>query len=221
MPLPQLITLRAIPPLADLPEPELHDLLRVATWRSCMPGELIAAQNGESDAIAFLISGFVKSVRSGPHQLPPPGGVRPERRMRARPEVMVALLGPGDLVNESGVVRNTANSTSSLAVTPCQLIMLPREHFLSCMGRNAAFALAVARRISQRQVDAERRIELMRGNVEGRVRALLRECREIGLDAEKWLNNAEIARMVGATRVAVSPIMARASGGTRRAAVSG
>lgn len=198
--------------LADLPQDDLLTLLPVANWRTCAVGELIAAQNGEPDFVGFLISGFVKSVRAGPHQLSPPGSARNERRLRPRPEVMVALLGPGALVNESGVLRNAPNSTSSVALTPCQLIMIPRSAFLGCIAKDSGFAMAVSRRVAQRQMEAERMIELMRGSVEGRVRALLRECDQLGLDARKWLNNAEIARMIGATRVAVSPIMARIGG---------
>lgn len=213
MPFPQLITLRALPPLADLPQEELVALLHVASWRSCVPGELIAAQNAEPDCVGFVISGFVKSVRAGTHEFVPPGSRVHERRTRPRPEVMVALLGPGSLVNESGALRKARNSTSTLALTPCQLIMIPHAAFFSCMAKDANFAVAITRKIAQRQMQAERMIELMRGSVEGRVRALLRECGELGLEADKWLNNAEIARMVGATRVAVSPIMARVNRG--------
>ena len=49
----------------------------------------------------------------------------------------------------------------------------------------------------------------MRGKVEDRVQALNRYCNSLGLDSERLFSNAEIARMVGASRVAVSQVVNR------------
>jgi biotin operon repressor len=58
-------------------------------------------------------------------------------------------------------------------------------------------------------VDTNRQVELMRGKVEDRVQALNRYCNSLGLNSERLFSNAEIARMVGASRVAVSQIVNR------------
>ena len=122
---------------------------------------------------------------------------------------MLALLGPGDMVGEVTSLLDVGRSASILALTPCQLIRIGSDDFLTCLQHNAQFALAIARKLAQHLVSADRQVELMRGDLEGRIHAMLRHCRTIGLDTERWLNNAEIARMVGASRVAVSPIMGR------------
>ena len=49
----------------------------------------------------------------------------------------------------------------------------------------------------------------MRGKVEDRVQALNRYCDSLGLNSENLFSNAEIARMVGASRVAVSQVVNR------------
>jgi CRP-like cAMP-binding protein len=75
------------------------------------------------------------------------------------------------------------------------------------MHMHPPFAIEVARSISRRLIETGRQVELMRGNLEERIGYLLRYCRSLGLDTERWLTNAEIARMIGATRVSVSRVI--------------
>lgn len=209
LPRPTTTTLRTAALLATLPESHLEALAAVANWQVYKAGETIVRQNDESHAVHFVIAGYVKVVRGGSHtqSVHTEGG--DERRVRSRHQVMVALLGPGDMVGEVATLLDAKRSASIVALTPCQVLSLPGADFLATMQKQPEFALAVARKMARRLVQGDHQLELMRGDLEGRIHALLRQCRAIGLDTERWLNNAEIARMVGATRAAVSPIMGR------------
>lgn len=209
LPRPTSTTLRMSALLAELPEARLEALATVAQWLAYAPGEAIAEQNENTKSVYFIVSGYVKIIRGAIPGQRIEAGVDSDRRVRSRQQVMLALLGPGDMVGELASLLDTRRSASVVALTPCQLIRLSSEDFLTCVQKNPGLAFALARKMAQRLVTANQQVELMRGDLEGRIHAILRHCKAIGLDTDRWLSNAEIARMVGATRVAVSQTMSR------------
>ena len=209
---PTLTTLRAIAPLAVLPENSLVRLLNCANWTSLDPGYCFIRQNDEANAVSFVLSGYVKMMRGEGVARPCMPQGSNERRQRPRLDAMVALIGPGSMVGEAAALLGGSERSSAITLTTSELIRIPNDEFNTLMQASPAFAFAVAGKMAERQIDVERQVELMRGPLEGRVHALLRHCRSIGLDPVGALTNAEIARMVGATRVAVSPIMSRING---------
>lgn len=208
-PRPTITTLRTAPLLAELPEDRLQALAAVAEWQIHGEGSAIVLQNEDSISVFFIISGFAKVMRGGNHAKTVRVANGVEQRLRLRQPVMVTLLGPGDMVGEVASLLNTTRFASVVALTPCQVISIPSREFLACMHHHPPFALAVARKMARRLIESGHQIELMRGDLEGRIHALIRYCRTLGLDIERWLSNAEIARMLGATRVAVSQIVNR------------
>jgi CRP/FNR family transcriptional regulator, cyclic AMP receptor protein len=209
MPFATLTTLSSIPALSGIPEDDLRALVPVVKWHQYEPGSAIIVQNDASALVGFIISGFAKVVRGGKFEHTVAMRSDAERRRRPRNEVMVALLAPNNTVGEAAALLASKAPASVIALTPCEVIGIPQADFLACMRRHPSFALTVAQEVARRQVNADRQIELMRGDLEGRIHALNRHCRALGLDVKKWLSNAEIARMVGATRVAVSQTMSR------------
>ena len=208
---PTLTTLRSAPLLNVLPEQVLKNLTGTCSWSEHKPGDPIMRQNDDSTDICFILSGFVKIVRGGGlvSFAQNPKGAAQERRGGERKEIMVALVGPGDLVGEVSALLERGRSASVVALTPCQVTRMPRVEFMRLLEQHPSFAVAISRKLAHRLMDADRQLELMRGSVEGRIRALLRHSEQMGIDVARWLTNAEIARMVGATRVAVSQIVSR------------
>ncbi len=203
---PTMTTLRITPLLADLPESALLKLNDVASWITLAPGEMIVRQNDEISSVLLMISGHVKIMRGN---LNGERDTSLERRHRDRPAVMLALLGPGDLIGESAAVLDNRSTATVVAFTPCQMIKIPSADFVSVLTDHPEFALAIMRKMAVRLIESEWQVELMRGSVEARIHALFRRCKEIGIDTDVWLSNTEIARLVGATRVAVSQIMSK------------
>jgi CRP-like cAMP-binding protein len=209
---PTLTTLRAIGILSRLPEGLLTSLLDHVAWESHRSGYCFVRQHELSRRVVFILSGYVRVMRGS--TMPPAriiSGVA-ERRRRPRQDAMVALLGPGGMIGEAAALLDARESASVVALTDCQAVSIPAAQFTGLIRQSPDFALAVAAKMAERQIDVERQVELMRGQLEGRIHALLRHCQSIGLDVASSLTNTEIACMVGATRVAVSPIMARLSG---------
>ncbi len=211
LPRPTATTLRTSPLLAELPDAVLERLATVAHWEGYNATETLVQQDEQPSAVYFVISGYVKVMRGNlqPNQTKAQSAV--DRRLRLRPPVMLALLGPGDVAGEVALWLNSSGSPSIVALTPCQVIRFASVDLVACVQQYPLFALAVARKMALRLSDADHQIELMRGDLEGRIHAIVRQCRSIGLDVDRWLTKAEIARMVGATRVAVSQVMSRMS----------
>lgn len=209
LPRPTSTTLRTSSLLAELPDATLERLATVADWQVYGATDVILQQNEKSKSVYFVISGYVKLMRG----VSPANKVHPERAMErrahSRPPVMLALLGPGDMVGEAALLLDIEGTSSIIALTPCQVIHFASRDLAPCLQQYPQFALAVARKMAQHLIEADRQIELMRGDLEGRIHAIVRQCQGIGLDVDHWLSKAEIARMVGATRVAVSQVMGR------------
>lgn len=209
LPRPTSTTLRTSSLLAELPDATLERLATVADWQVYGATDVILQQNEKSKSVYFVISGYVKVMRG----VSPVNKVHPERaierRVHSRPPVMLALLGPGDMVGEAALLLDIEGASSIIALTPCQVIHFASRDLTPCLQQYPQFALAVARKMAQHLMAADRQIDLMRGDLEGRIHAIVRQCQGIGLDVDHWLSKAEIARMVGATRVAVSQVMGR------------
>jgi CRP/FNR family cyclic AMP-dependent transcriptional regulator len=208
-PQPTPTTLRTIPLLADFPDSLLKKLVAVADWGQYQPGNEITRQNEVSGAVYFVVSGCVKILRGGGFADVAQATGKQEMRLRSRHHVVVALVGAGDIIGELGALLECGRSATIVALTPCQIVSIPCRDFMACMQRHPPFAIAVASKIARRLVDTNRQVELMRGKVEDRVQALNRYCASLGLNSERLFSNAEIARMVGASRVAVSQIVNR------------
>lgn len=209
LPKPTITTLRTAPLLAELPLDWLERLVGVADWQEHRPNDILIRQNELSNSVYFVIAGYLKTIRGGVNTLQAKDQGHPDRRVRKRSEVMLALLGPGDMLGEVGYLLQIERPASVVALTPCQVIRIPGQEFLACIQEHPNFALAVTRKIAWQLLGSIHQLELMRGDLEGRIHALIRRCKSMGMDTERWLTNAEIARMVGATRVGVSQIMGR------------
>ena len=209
LPRPTSTTLRTSPLLAELPDATLERLALVAHWEGYNATETLMLQGEQSSSVYFVISGYVKVMRGSSPTNPRTALGSVDRRQRVRPPVMLALLGPGDVAGEVALWLNLSGSPALVALTPCQVIRFASADLVTCVQQYPPFALAVARKMALRLSDADQQIELMRGDLEGRIHAIIRHCKHIGLDVDRWLTKAEIARMVGATRVAVSQVMGR------------
>jgi CRP-like cAMP-binding protein/FixJ family two-component response regulator len=209
LPRPTSTTLRTSSLLAELPDATLERLATVADWQVYGATDVILQQNEKSKSVYFVISGYVKLMRSVSPGSEGNSERALERRVRARHPVMLALLGPGDMVGEAALLLDIEGASSIIALTPCQVIRFASRDLAPCLQQYPQFALAVARKMARHLMAADRQIELMRGDLEGRIHAIIRQCQGIGLDTDQWLSKAEIARMAGATRVAVSQVMGR------------
>ena len=75
-------------------------------------------------------------------------------------EVVMSLLGPGDLFGEMAALDGASRSADVVALTPLHLIKMRMSSFTSLLGQLAPFALALARLEASRLRDLNQRFAL-------------------------------------------------------------
>lgn len=201
--IPSLAALRSILAFRDVSDIELKRLAEQMVMRNYPKKAVIIRQGEPSSHIYFLVSGFVKVCRGGP--LSQLGA--DDRRGRDRQEIALAILGAGHMLGEMAALTDAARSASVVALSECSLIQFEREAFLDSARRNSEVTFFIMRYLVVRLRDANRQIDLMKTGVDVRIRGLLRNLHEIGLPEDLYPSNAEIGRIVGASREAVSQVI--------------
>lgn len=200
---PSLFALRRILAFRDVSEVELERLAKQMLIRNFPRKAVIIRQGEPSSHIYFLVSGYVKVCRGGAlSQLN-----ANDRRGRDRQEIALAILGEGHMLGEMAALTEAPRSASVVALSDCSLIQFEREAFLDSVRRNPEVSFFIMRYLVTRLRDANRHIDLMKTAIDVRVKGLLRNLKEIGLPADLYPSNAEIGRMVGASREAVSQVV--------------
>jgi len=188
--------LREVEVLSALRGYELDALARAATRVSCARGALISAAGNSTDAVHILLSGRVKISLKG-----------------AGREIILGVLGPGELIVEMDVLEESPASANVVALVACELILIDKRDFRRCVAGNSDMALRVVRELERRQRNAECLIGTLLGSdVLGRVLGLLRQAAD-SVNGRKVmrrkLSHQDIASRVGSSRVAVTQALKR------------
>jgi len=190
-----LTVLRALPIFETLDDECLLPMVRVAKLRS-IPRHTVVLHAGDStDNIYFVLSGALKVQISDE-----------EGR-----EVILSMLGPGELFGEMGVLDDHPRSATVLAVEASEVVVIGKADFKQCLVENPDVSLFIMRNLTKRLRLADRNIEsLALLDVYGRVARLLLEAAEV-VDGRKVvthkLSKQDIAKMIGASREMVSRVM--------------
>ena len=84
-------------------------------------------------------------------------------------EVVMSLLGEGDLFGEIAVLDSSSRSADVVALTPLKLVKLRVAPFLELLEQHAGFALNLARFEAARLKDLNRRFALQSGDATSRM----------------------------------------------------
>jgi len=201
--MPSRAVLQNLPAFRALSTSEIDSLAGKTKLCSFPRKSLILTQGDPSDNIYFLISGYAKIVRGGTFMK----GMDQDKRKHPRKEVPLAIFGPGRIIGELASLANTTRSASAIALTDCTLAEISNTDFIDCCKRNPETAIYVMRYLASVVVESNQQLELMSSNVEARVIRLIRHLESIGLPSESFPTNAEIGRMVGASRPVISKII--------------
>jgi CRP/FNR family transcriptional regulator, cyclic AMP receptor protein len=190
-----LTVLRALPIFEMLDDECLKPLTRVATLRQ-IPRHTVVLHDGDrTDNIYFVISGALKVQISDE-----------EGR-----EVILSMLGPGELFGEMGVLDDHPRSATVLAVESSQVVVIGQADFKQCLVDNPDVSLFIMRSLTKRLRQADRHIEsLALLDVYGRVARVLLDAAET-VDGRqvvtRKLSKQDMAKMIGASREMVSRVM--------------
>ena len=187
--------LKTVPLFASCPEEQLRMLTTVVTRKSAPRSTTIMAGGDPTDSLYIILSGRLKVMMSDSEGK----------------EVILAILGPGEIFGEMGLIDDEPRSATVISIEPCELLSISKRDFKKCLQENFDMTMAVMRGLVKRLREADRKIgSLALLDVYGRVARLLLDMAE-NVDGEKVvtkrLPKQDIAKMIGASREMVSRIL--------------
>jgi CRP/FNR family cyclic AMP-dependent transcriptional regulator len=190
-----ITALRTFPLFAGLDDEVLTSIAQVATMERFPRGQAVVLEGGVADYVYFVLTGSLKVVVSNEDGR----------------EVILSILGQGELFGEMGMFGDQARVASVVPVVASDLVMIARNAFRQLLQEHLDIAWRIMCNLAQRLRNADRKIEsLALMDVYGRVAGLLLEMSE-DVDGEVLvttrISKQDIARMIGASREMVSRVM--------------
>jgi len=182
--------LRATSLLRSVPAEDLNAVAAASRLRSFRRGQIVFTRTDPGDTVIVVVSGRVKvTVRSAD------GG-----------ELTLAIVPPGGLLGELGVVDGGPRSADAETVEECQLLMIPREVIRDVCARVPAASQALTSSIAatlRRLTEAT--ADLVFLDLPRRVaKVLLSQPRGDDGTIKHKMNQEELAHQVGSTRQSVN-----------------
>jgi CRP-like cAMP-binding protein len=110
-------------------------------FRHIDPGEIIYHEGGAPDAVFVIRKGEVEVLREIGGEL-----------------VRLGLLGQGGIFGESGVIRGEPRSTTTRALEPVKLIVVPKDTFLSTFQKDNPLMLPLLQMLCERLLEVNSRL---------------------------------------------------------------
>ncbi len=187
--------LRTVPIFQGLDAERLEEVARSASLRRVARGTTVVQAGEVTDNVYFVLNGSLKVLVSDEDGR----------------EVILTIIGQGDVFGEMGVLDEEPRSATVTAVAASDLVVIPQADFRQIMAHNFEVCLRVMCNMARRLRAADRKIEsLALMDVYGRVARLLLDMAET-VDGRsvvrKKISKQDIARMIGASREMVSRVM--------------
>ena len=130
-------------------------------------------------------------------------------------EVILALLGPGEIFGEMAILDGEARSANALAQEDCELLAIQKSEFLNLLRRNFKISFALMRELAKRLRKSDQQIEaLSLSDAEHRIGvSVLNLAEDMGVirkgqvTIEKLPFQQDIANMSGTSRETVSRVL--------------
>jgi CRP/FNR family transcriptional regulator, cyclic AMP receptor protein len=187
--------LRTFSMFNGLPEASLQAIARVAMMRRVGRNVTVVHAGDRTDFVYLVLSGSLKVLVSDE-----------EGR-----EVILSMLGPGELFGEMGVLDDNPRSATVVAVIPSDLVVIAKSDFKRVLQENFEVSHYIMRNLVARLRKADRKIEsLALMDVYGRVARLLLDMADTVNGQQvvtRKISKQDIAKMIGASREMVSRVM--------------
>jgi CRP/FNR family transcriptional regulator, cyclic AMP receptor protein len=190
-----IAVLQSVPVFASMPAARMEALARVCALRQIPRGGVVMREGEHTNAIYFILNGALKVLVSDEDGR----------------EVIIAILGRGEMFGEMGVIDDDPRSATVMATQPSDLVVVTKADFQQVLSDNFEVSLAIMRGLAKRLRIADRKIEtLALHDVYGRVARLLLDLAEES-DGQRIIHRRitkqDIAKMIGASREMVSRVM--------------
>ena len=169
------------------------------TLREYPKGSMMILEEEYGDIVFVIRTGTVKITR-----------VNDEGK-----EVILALLGPGEIFGELAILDGEARSANALAQENCELVLINREEFLDILKNNFQISFRLMCELAKRLRKSDQQIEaLSLSDAEHRIGvSLLNLAEDMGVirKGKVTIQNLpfqqDIANMAGTSRETVSRVM--------------
>ena len=184
---------------SDLTNDELEKVANLCTPRTYPKNSMIILEEEFGDTVFGIIQGTVKITR-----------VNDEGK-----EVILALLGQGELFGELAVLDGEARSANALAQDKCTLLAFPKGEFLNLLKTNFKISFSLMGELAKRLRKSDQQIEaLSLSDAEHRIGvSILNLAEDMGIikkgqvTIEKLPFQQDIANMAGTSRETVSRVL--------------
>lgn len=188
--------LRTLPIFQGLDPERLEEVARYSTLRRVSRGTAVVQSGEKTDNVYFVLNGSLKVL------------VCDEDGR----EVILTILGQGEVFGEMGMLDASPRSATVTAVAATDLVVIAHADFRQIMSNNFDVCLSIMCNMATRLRAADRKIEsLALMDVYGRVARLLLDMAEPAEGGRsivrKKISKQDIARMIGASREMVSRVM--------------
>lgn len=184
---------------SDLSDNELENLHKVFKPRNYLKNSMIILEEEYGDLVFVVKTGTIKITR-----------VNDEGK-----EVILALLGPGEIFGELAILDGEARSANALAQENCKLLAINKEDFLDILKHNFSISYSLMCELAKRLRKSDQQIEaLSLSDAEHRIGvSLLNLAEDMGVirKGKVTIQNLpfqqDIANMAGTSRETVSRVM--------------
>ena len=184
---------------SNLPESELVGIQDICTTRKYPKNSMIILEEEMGDVVFIVMSGTVKITR-----------VNDEGK-----EVILAMLGSGEVFGEMAILDGESRSANALSQENCEVITINREDFLNLLKTNNRVSLNLMTEFAIRLRKTDQQIEaLSLDDAEHRIGvSILNLAEDMGVirhgavTVENLPYQQDIANMAGTSRETVSRVM--------------
>ena len=191
--------LRSVNIFSDLSESELNNIQELCKTRKYPKNSMIILEEEMGDVVFIVMSGTVKITR-----------VNDEGK-----EVILAMLGSGEVFGEMAILDGESRSANALSQENCEVVTINREDFLHLLKTNNKVSLNLMTEFAIRLRKSDQQIEaLSLDDAEHRIGvSILNLAEEMGVirhgvvTVENLPYQQDIANMAGTSRETVSRVM--------------
>ena len=184
---------------SDLSDSELGNIKTLCQTRKYPKNSMIILEEEMGDVVFIVMSGTVKITR-----------VNDEGK-----EVILAMLGSGEVFGEMAILDGESRSANALAQENCEVVTINREEFLNLIKTNNKVALNLMTEFAVRLRKSDQQIEaLSLDDAEHRIGvSILNLAEEMGVirkgavTVDNLPYQQDIANMAGTSRETVSRVM--------------
>ena len=191
--------LKSVNIFSDLTDSELKSIQELCKTRKYPKNSMIILEEEMGDVVFIVMSGTVKITR-----------VNDEGK-----EVILAMLGSGEVFGEMAILDGESRSANALSQENCEVVTINREDFLNLLKTNNKVSLNLMTEFAIRLRKSDQQIEaLSLDDAEHRIGvSILNLAEELGVirqgavTVENLPYQQDIANMAGTSRETVSRVM--------------